>query len=78
MKINVTQEDIDNGKVRNSCYCPVALAMRRVTKETWSVTGIGLFCDSKIGLNKSTPKSVLQFIRAFDIGMPVSPFEFEV
>ena len=31
MLVTITQEDIDQGERRNSHYCPIALALRRIT-----------------------------------------------
>lgn len=37
MKLQITQEDIDNGEQCNSCECPIALAVKRTYPEAAAV-----------------------------------------
>ena len=79
MKIAVTQQHIDNGD-RGSCtHDPIALAMKDAGLEkpwagpnglSWKVEHRNYFVQ--------TPRSVLDFMLAFDNGQPVGSFEFEV
>lgn len=81
MIIKVTEEDIKLGVKEDSCKCPVALAMRRITKKQCSV---GIAWITVISLNPYSdktyfvPKKVENFIAAFDKGEKVEPFEFEL
>lgn len=79
--INVTQEDIDNGKRRTAYGCPVWLALSRV------FPGKSIATDSHSGSIGfwyfDTPRAVSAFINMFDAGDfdagdSVSPFSFEL
>lgn len=83
--VQVTQEDIDHGCKGNSGNCPIARAIRR---ETLSILPryIIRVCSSEILLHselsfylsgiRSTPEVVATFIRRFDNGESVIPFNF--
>lgn len=77
MKIQVTAEDIVKGK-RESCdSCPIALAITRKAGERASVdecTAWFISTESLIPL----PVSARKFVRAFDRGDSVAPFEFDL
>jgi hypothetical protein len=80
MLIQVTQEDIKNGKRCHGCYCPVALAVTRVVPQADKVirvetTGLQLTPHAKW---LQLPESARTFIRDFDTKQPVAPFEFEL
>lgn len=70
MRIKVTQEHIDSG-IRRSCEsCPIALA-----------TGASHVSYFDIVLNSKmyeTPVAARRFMGNFDLGRPVTPFEFEL
>lgn len=76
MKIHVTQDHINNG--RPYCHtCPIALALneRVPIPGEWFVTSS--FAQS--GLHSaphSLPRSAQRFIRRFDNGKHVEPFNF--
>jgi hypothetical protein len=76
MKIQVTQQDIDEG-VAESCHdCPVALAIERATLgdvRVWR-REVSIY---KIG-RKPLPLTATDFIDHFDAREPVQPFEFEL
>lgn len=80
MLIHVTQEDIDKG-VRVSCEeCPLARAVSRAYGTPIRV-GAELiqFFSSKIDRNSvNLPPEALRFRIAFDKGLPVKPFSFEI
>lgn len=79
MRIDVTQEDIDQGE-RGSCLkCAVALAIHRATQREIEV---GYFTAGEHDCNWneviSLPPLATQFIADFDLGAPVTPFSFEL
>ena len=81
MRIEVTAEDIRNGRKHDCQYCPVARAIARATgKETL----VGLR-TCQIRSSSYTPWcwlilpfAVLEFIESFDAGALVQPFDFEL
>ena len=87
MKINVTQEDIDNGKVRDSDCCPIALALKRDLKCNCAIfprhsrQGELFITHPKAGVTIKTglPGIANSFALAFDAGYKESqPFEFNL
>ena len=75
--IEVTQEDIDRGVRKESCQCPIALALQRCTGYLWAA---GPLEACRIGVADSDvefPRDAKRFIRNFDDGLPVQPFSFE-
>lgn len=81
MKISVTQEMIERGFKRDCRMCPVALAV----VEAGGVNPIvgqqsiqWMPNRTAVYVRASTPEPVVQFIRSFDKGEQVSPFEFEL
>lgn len=83
MKIKVTQEDIENGTPTESDQCPIALAIRRDLKFKCQVdeSYIVVF-NNKLSIYDAmefkTPEVCKNFIKMFDAGVEVSPFEFEL
>lgn len=82
MKLSITQEHINTGKPRESCDCPIALALRPYFPDRLIVVhegGISIFKDEYEYLQiTSPPEQARQFIHDFDNGRPVVPFEFEL
>lgn len=82
MKITVTQQHIDKG-VRGSCSSdPISLALQDAGfKNPWAGTdritasGFGPF---RRYYSLETPPALLAFMRDFDTGKEVLPFEFEL
>lgn len=76
MKISVTQDDIDKGSRQCGYACPVAKAIMR------ALNTIYVFVNYRtIRINTlecGLPNGVADFIRLFDGGQPVQPFEFEL
>lgn len=77
MKIQVTQDDIDQGAIQDCYRCPVAIAINRVLKPDYSCevgtkdiyirqrcTSIGAFVS-----HLKTPTKAAEFIRNFDRGI---------
>ncbi len=83
MRITVTQQNIDNGKL--SCeLCPIALAINERLDPKY-VVGVG---DKRIGIYRGrddeeyvsipTPQGLLGFIFAFDHKQECAPFSFDL
>lgn len=80
MTIQVTAEDISNGKPHRTSWCPVALAFRRATGGISSVS-VNLKSARQFDSHHKgwdLPPEATNFIKRFDAGLPVEPFEFEV
>jgi hypothetical protein len=75
--INVTQEDIDQGKRTSPTQCAVALAMRRETGNEW-VVGEYDMDNFQTNIGVRLPEEARTFIKDFDYGRPVEPFSFTV
>lgn len=78
MKIKVTQEDINEGEKRNCSNCPVSLAIQRAIGN--KLVTVGSYGSWRInGLKQSNlGEKVSKWIRGFDKGGDVVPFEFEI
>lgn len=70
MKITVTQEHINSG-IRGS---PIALAIKEQAVKKLEFLGVSAFLIVINGMSYGPPK----FIRDYDKGLPVTPFEFEL
>ena len=78
MRVQVTADDIVHGVRRNMCECPVARALRRAYGSELGVGyGYIIHVPSRAYLDL-TPDDVTAFIRTFDMGDAVHPFEFEL
>lgn len=71
IRIKIRQEHIEQGVPGNVCKCPVALAIKDVlgTAQVHSDT-----ITHKYGVTSKA--KVKQFVRAFDAGQTVEPFNF--
>jgi hypothetical protein len=78
MKITVTAEHIRYGRPCDLLSCPVALAIRDAEWAAfpWVTGGAVEVLGTRI--NVSLPEEACRFISAFDSGMVVSPFEFDL
>jgi len=83
-KLDITHEDIANGK-RLDCYNdPICLALKRSLGEETvysSLYTIGVFTDSTMGAVKArshTPSRVREWLRQYDDGKVVEPLSFEL
>lgn len=76
MKIQVTKDDIYFGIRHLSTRCAVALATSRATGLRAHVSPTNVFVGDN--LRAPIPPSAMDFIRDFDRGEPVHPFEFEI
>lgn len=75
MKIQVTQEDISNGKT-NIYACPIALSLRREFPS--AKVGVAITLDGSWKDAIQAPPEALKFMNDFDDGKSVKPFEFEL
>ena len=80
MKIEVTQEDIDNGTAINPWTCPLALAIRRawndeVEVSVTDIVRIGSFDSGEVYLLSEEAE---EFRLAFDWRKPVKPGVFHL
>lgn len=83
MRIEVTQEDIDNGIPEDCWRCPVARAVCRVlsaSESDISVDGVNIthFLGPGDWIDYPTPQLVNEFIEAFDAKSTVIPFSFDI
>lgn len=76
MKIDVTQEDINQGTCFDSEKCPVALALKRKLPGKRIVVAATSFLIEKSVL--PFPPKVEIFVRCFDNKEIVYPFTFEL
>jgi hypothetical protein len=80
IKIQVTEEDIKNGKQRDSTCCPVALACKRAVNKNWAEVFYKLESNNPnggMGVFEEFP--VLgRFITSFDQYRSVTPFEVDL
>lgn len=75
MKITITKEHINNGKIRSPWACPIALAAKdALDMESVSVGNITI---NSIDKTYYMPEEAVRFIRRFDVSLPVEPFAFE-
>lgn len=79
MKIKVTQQNIDSAKRNDGRYCPVAMAIRdRLWFGKWRFVAVGYHRAHTIFAVYDLPAEASDFIRNFDMRIPVQPFEFEI
>ena len=86
MKIDVTQQDIDQGVRCEYRNCPIALALMRELGRYVSVVSDQWYDDGPLEQpfeNYSNhglplPEAAQQFVKAFDHSEAVEPFSFEI
>ena len=87
MVIQVTVEDIIQGKPLSYQGCPIALAVGKVlapgvcvgiTKRMINLVKGTEWIDAYPTLDTASKERYYKFIKAFDNKLPVSPFEFEM
>jgi hypothetical protein len=79
--IEVTKDCIKYGQQGSKYYCPIALAMRNAGLTEISVTEIYIRWKEKGSIASDllvVPKNIKSFIKCFDKGQKVKPFEFEL
>ncbi len=79
MKIKVTKTHIKNGMRDSSCFCPIALAVKKIIKPPSARDVEVEYHLCRINnLYYRLPQTAREFITAFDNGHHVEPFEFEL
>lgn len=81
-KLSITQADIDTGVHGDPCYCPIAQALRR----TFPGRGVMVSDVIQVSVNSddkncewySLSEDAREFIRTFDDGGIVYPFDMEL
>lgn len=84
--IEVTLEDIREGKKQNSVTCPIARAAKRQVAPDGYQAGVGLVTLSVYPILHTgnfyftglLPREAQDFISLFDKELPVKPFKFEI
>lgn len=85
MRVTVTKKDIAMGRKLCATRCPIALAVRRKLKRVVQVR-LGEEIVITRAVSKERPgklvgyltKGAVDFAEAFDNGLPVQPFTFEL
>ena len=76
MRIDVTQQDIDQGVPCDSWHCPITLAAQRAGLRNVEVNGMSLFGNGHMAW---LPEEALDFIYLFDKHRKLTkPFFFEI
>jgi hypothetical protein len=75
MFINVTKEDIEDGRQGDGFYCPVALAIKRTTGIN---IGVGTSLITIKNRTIKLPKMVQSKIYLFDKKGTIRPFKFNL
>jgi hypothetical protein len=81
----VTHGDLENGKPRSACFCPIARALKRIVKDGCAIYVI----PDSVNLNRRAfwaddscnvplPASLMAMLVAIDHGENVRPGEFEI
>lgn len=76
MKIYVKRKHIKEGRHCSFEKCPVALALKEQNGLSWCVDEDGISLDYSNCKVIKSPRSVKRFIRRFDFGDSVKPFNF--
>ncbi len=77
MRIHVTREDVENGRVRDAQNCPVAIALRRAGVAHFGVSGMLVWVAS--GHRAVVlPGPVQEWILNYDYGMQMMPIDFDL
>lgn len=81
MKINVTEKDINKGKIDSPISCPIALATKRVVKKDFKVDVDEFYLElynNDLSYRTRLPGKAIRFIKSFDKGKKVKPISFEI
>jgi hypothetical protein len=77
MKINITQEHINNGRRADCDNCPIALALKEQFERA-TVRSFVRTWDGDKRRNFLLTSKAVSFITDFDNGRPVEPCELEI
>lgn len=75
VKLEIRQEDLDKGKPRRSCDCPVALAANRAFGGKWTVGTIDLI-ELYTLQGFVMPENMKKYVFEIDCGRTVDPSDF--
>jgi hypothetical protein len=77
--VTVTAADIQRGSAADPLRCPIALAMKRVTRRKVCVNVAEVHVGN-VGSRDvyELPRRADRFMDAFDFGHPVKPFSFKI
>lgn len=83
MKIEITAEDIENGKKQSVFACPVALAMCRALRIYPFEHSISVYSEDIVFCHDDTskillPSQVTDIIDKYDSNQGMNPFSFEL
>lgn len=85
MRVDVTQDDIDRGRPRVACACPIAKAVERCCGYEYVLVGHRDVRGYRPGDVRRIvipatplPSEAAAFVRDFDAGRSVSPFSFDL
>jgi len=80
MKIEVTEQDIENGRRGDPKCCAIGRALDRAGVVHFGVMGPAVLIanESRLSTARLLPASVQRWILDFDAGKPVEPFSFEL
>lgn len=84
IKIEVTKEDIEKGTREKCSTCPVALAVNRHLAKQFFVKAFRFSVDvwqnepRTLKYYCNPGHAIDEFIRYFDMGLPVQPFSFDL
>lgn len=88
MKLTITQECIDAGSRSDAYYCPIALSAKEQLGNVSvyaGIQGLEVYTENEHGEldygHKTVywyPPNVKNFVRDFDAGKTVNPFEWEL
>jgi hypothetical protein len=78
MTIHVTSSHIEHGAICSAYTCPVALACKDAGLDAGVSESTIVIHRPDGAIDIRTPPQVVHFIREFEAGHPVNPFEFEL
>lgn len=78
MIVEVTQEDIDNGKKQNIYSCPISLAAARRLRKNTMVTGSGIEYVGLSQVRYNFAKSTREKLIRYDATGKMKPFRFRI
>jgi hypothetical protein len=76
VKINVTRENIQQGKPFDFTKCPLGIALKQ--NFPYSKVWVGIWSFEIDGKKYDMPQNVVEFNCGFDTGKPVEPISFEI
>lgn len=81
LAVRVQQDHIERGVKANPRLHPVALALLDAGLREAEIDSVGFWYKRDDGFSWASgevPPSVVKFLKEFDAGRPVAPFQFEI